>query len=68
MLMQAYPVSREGWPTIYLHPSEFEAADQAGYVDRQPDRMVLSHPELSFTAVIHIVRPIPCEAKTATRR
>lgn len=53
-----YPVSREGWPCIFLHPAIFAAADKAGYVDREPDRMVLRHPE--FTAIIHIMRPIPC--------
>lgn len=52
-----YPVSREGWPQIYLHPSEFVAVDRVGWVDRQPDRMVLRHP--NFTAVIHILGPIP---------
>lgn len=56
-MMSPYPVSREGWPQIYLHPSQFAAADQAGLVERQPDRMVLHHP--NFTAIIHIVRPIP---------
>lgn len=54
-MMSRYPVSREGWPCIFLHPSEFAAADRAGYVQREPDRMVL----LNFIAVIHIVRPIP---------
>jgi hypothetical protein len=54
-----YPVSREGWPQIYLHPSEFYAADLAGLVERQPDRMLLRGPGLNFTAVIHIVRSIP---------
>lgn len=53
---ERYPVSREGWPPIFLHPSEFAAADREGLVDRQPDRMVLRHP---FFAIIHIVRPIP---------
>jgi hypothetical protein len=63
--MSPYPVSREGWPQIYLHPSEFAAADRAGYVERQSDRMVLRVPGipgttgLGITAVIHIVRPIP---------
>ena len=57
--MSRYPVSREGWPRIFLHPSEFAAADRAGYVQREPDRMVLRHPDLLFIAVIHIVRPIP---------
>jgi hypothetical protein len=57
--MSPYPVSREGWPQIYLHPSEFAAADKAGYVQREPDRMVLRHPDLLFIAVIHIVGPIP---------
>jgi hypothetical protein len=57
MLPSYYSVSREGWPPIYLHPSEFAAADRAGWVEHQPDRMVLRHP--NFTAIIHIMRPIP---------
>ena len=56
---EGYPVSREGWPMIFLHPNEFAAAERAGCVQREPDRMVLRHPELEFIAVIHIVRPIP---------
>lgn len=55
-VMSPYPLSREGWPCIFLHPSEFAAADKAGYVDREPDRMVLRHPD--FNAVILILRPI----------
>lgn len=58
-MMSRYPVSREGWPCIFLHPSEFVAADRAGYVQREPDRMLLRHVDLNFIAVIHIVRPIP---------
>lgn len=53
ILMSPYPLSREGWPQVYLHPAQFAAADKAGYVDREPDRMVLRHPD--FTAIIHIV-------------
>ena len=28
--MSPYPVSREGWPAIFLNPAEFAAADKAG--------------------------------------
>jgi len=57
-LMSPYPVSREGWPAIFLNPAEFAAADKAGLVDREPDRVVLRHPY--FTAIIHIQGLTPC--------
>ena len=56
--MSPYPVSREGWPAIFLNPAEFAAADKAGLVDREPDRVVPRHPY--FTAIIHIQGLIPC--------